>query len=194
MPSNPHSIQDKDGNLFDVYVLPDRRLKKMARWTRKEDNKIVVRIPYRMPRQNIDTLLESISTQLNNPPKPKVRPSDEGLQARAQQINHRYFNDELSWNSIRWANNMRNRLGSCTNGGPTDGHVRINDRVSDWPQWVIDYVIAHELAHRKFPNHSPEFWAYLRSGYPQTERALGFIQGFSLASREAINTGDESLE
>ena len=71
---------------------------------------------------------------------------------------------------------MRKRLGSCTVGGPTDGDIRISDQIKGWPSWVIEYVVAHELTHRKYPNHSQEFWAFV-SRYPKTERARGFILG-----------------
>jgi predicted metal-dependent hydrolase len=78
---------------------------------------------------------------------------------------------------------MQKRLGSCTSGGPTDGDIRISSRVRDWPDWVVDYVIAHEMAHRRHPNHSPAFWRDL-SRFPQTERARGFIQGVAFQGGE----------
>ena len=74
--------------------------------------------------------------------------------------------------------NMKKRLGSCTTGGPTDGDIRISDRVKDWPAWVVEYIVAHELAHRQHPNHSKAFWA-LVSRYPKSERARGFIMGLA---------------
>jgi predicted metal-dependent hydrolase len=46
---------------------------------------------------------------------------------------------------------------------------------------VIDYVIAHELAHRVHPNHSPAFWEFLTAAYPRTERARGFIEGMGFS-------------
>jgi hypothetical protein len=82
---------------------------------------------------------------------------------------------------------MSQRLGSCTNGGPTDGHIRISDRIREWPDWVIDYVVAHELAHRLFPNHSAEFWATLVRAYPLTERARGFIEGVAFSHGHAAD-------
>jgi hypothetical protein len=102
--------------------------------------------------------------------------------ARAQQINRTYFNGVIRFEAIRWVGNMNTRLGSCTNGGPTDGHIRLSDKIQGWPDWVVDYIIAHELAHRAHPNHSADFWTYLETHYPLTERARGFIQGvgFSL--------------
>jgi predicted metal-dependent hydrolase len=45
----------------------------------------------------------------------------------------------------------------------------------------VDYVIAHELLHRKHPNHSRAFWDELKAAYPRTDQALGFIQGVGFA-------------
>jgi predicted metal-dependent hydrolase len=45
----------------------------------------------------------------------------------------------------------------------------------------VDYVIAHELLHRRHPNHSPAYWNDLKSAYPLAERALGFIKGVGFA-------------
>jgi predicted metal-dependent hydrolase len=96
----------------------------------------------------------------------------------AQRINKRYFDGEVAWHSIRWVSNMRKRLGSCTVGGPTDGDIRISDRVKGWPDWVVEYVVAHELTHRLFPNHSRDFWRHVNR-FPKAERARGFILGLA---------------
>jgi len=72
-------------------------------------------------------------------------------------------------------------LGSCSNGGTTDGHIRISEKIKRWPQWVVDYVIAHEMVHRLHPDHSVDFWHTLKEGYPLTERARGFIRGVGFA-------------
>lgn len=50
--------------------------------------------------------------------------------------------------------NARGRWGSCTH----DGHIRLNWRLIHFGQEVIDYVIAHELAHIHTMDHSPGFW------------------------------------
>jgi predicted metal-dependent hydrolase len=55
-----------------------------------------------------------------------------------------------------------------------DGSIRLSDRMARFPDWVIDYVVVHELAHLVEPNHTSEFWA-LVSSYPLTERARGFL-------------------
>lgn len=73
--------------------------------------------------------------------------------------------------SITWVSNQRDRWGSCT---PAHGTVRLSDRMANFPQWVIDYVIVHELAHLIEANHSERFWAIVER-YPLTERARGYL-------------------
>ena len=57
----------------------------------------------------------------------------------------------------------------------------ISDKIKEWPEWVVDYVIAHEMTHRLHPDHSQEFWETLRQAYPKTEQARGFIKGVGFA-------------
>lgn len=49
----------------------------------------------------------------------------------------------------------RSRWGSCT----IDGRLSFSWRLVMMPEWVLDYVVAHEVAHLDVLNHSPRFWA-----------------------------------
>lgn len=158
-----------------VTLTRDRRLRTSARWTLRGDT-IVVRVPASVRRDQIDRLLDDIIAQVLKQRARARRQHDDDLDTRAQAINKRYFDGELCWHTIRWVSNMTHRLGSCTSGGATDGDIRISERIRAWPDYVIDYVIAHELVHRKYPHHGSDFWAYL-ARYPHTERARGFIEG-----------------
>ena len=73
--------------------------------------------------------------------------------------------------SIRWVDGMRTRWGSCT---PATGAIRLSSSLAAFPEWVIDYVIVHELAHLREPGHSPAFWALVER-YPKAERARGYL-------------------
>jgi len=72
---------------------------------------------------------------------------------------------------IRWATDMTMRWGSCT---PTEGTIRISDRLAAFPDWVVDYVIVHELAHLVVPGHGRKFWG-LVDRYQRAERARGWL-------------------
>jgi predicted metal-dependent hydrolase len=162
-----------------VEVARDRRLRTSARWTLHGET-IRVRVPARVRSDQLEKLLDDIVARVLKQRSRSRQRHDGDLEQRASQLNRAYFDGELRWHTIRWVGNMTKRLGSCTYGGTTDGDIRISSRISDWPAYVVDYVIAHELAHRQFPNHSPDFWDYL-ARYPHTERARGFIDGFAYA-------------
>ncbi len=189
------SIQGPDGQPITVWVRRDRRLKKSSRWMPQDDGSILLRIPFRFPNRRIGELLEQLHAQLtqqeHNRRRRAEKNTDYDLQVRAEEINRRYFGGRIQWNAIRWVSNMEKRLGSCTHGGATDGFIRISDKIRHWPEWVVDYVIAHELTHRLYPNHSADFWRTLEAAYPLTERARGFIQGYFFARGEPYREDED---
>jgi len=56
----------------------------------------------------------------------------------------------------------RTRWGSCG----AEGHVLLNWRLMLMPDRLIDYVVAHEVAHLRVLDHSPQFWAIVARLYP----------------------------
>ena len=72
---------------------------------------------------------------------------------------------------VSWSDNMVSRWGSCT---PSTGTLRISTRLARFPDWVIDYVLVHELAHLEVSDHSAEFWRLVHR-YPKSERAIGYL-------------------
>lgn len=178
-----YTLRDpREGTPIPVEVRVDRRLKKSVRWEQYPDH-IVLRIPPWLRRKEIPRLLEDIQAELKRKAEKAARRTHDDLAQRARYINRKYFDGRVKWEAIRWVSNMEKRLGSATLGGSTHGHIRISDKIRHWPQWVIDYVIAHELTHLLLPKegHSPRFWATLRQAYPLTERARGFIKGYFFA-------------
>jgi predicted metal-dependent hydrolase len=170
-------VHDLDNDPIEVEVVRDGRLRTRVHWE-WSGNRVRIRVPRHARKREVERIEAEIVDKVRQR-RAKVRAqADTDLQAIAEKINRDHFGSEIEWHSIRWVSNMRKRLGSCTTGGPTDGDIRISDRIQGWPQWVIEYVVAHELAHRRHPNHSKEYWAYL-ARYPQAERARGFIMGIA---------------
>jgi predicted metal-dependent hydrolase len=168
---------DSGDDPITVEILRDGRLRTRIHWE-WNGNHVRIRAPRRVPQRQLDEHVAEIVKEVKRKRQMVRARADAELEARARQINRKYFDGKVSWHSIRWASNMQKRLGSCTVGGPTDGDIRISDRVKGWPNWVVDYVVAHELTHRRYPNHSKEFWAYVNR-YPKAERARGFIMGLA---------------
>lgn len=73
--------------------------------------------------------------------------------------------------SVRWVSNQDSRWGSCT---PVDGTIRLSDRMAEYPKWVIDYVLVHELAHLVHPRHDAAFYEVVNQ-FEMAERARGFL-------------------
>ncbi len=172
-------IPTAENSALHVIARYDSRLRRNVHWTVR-DSTIEIRAPRGIRRADLDRMVEAIVARVQGQRRRARKQHDGALQARAEAINRRYFGGELTWHTIRWVNNMAKRLGSCTTGGSTDGDIRISARIQGWPDYVIDYVIAHELAHRRHANHSAAFWEYL-ARYPQVERARGFIEGVAFA-------------
>jgi predicted metal-dependent hydrolase len=168
---------DADQDPIAVEVVRDGRLRTRIHWE-WNGNQVRIRAPRRVPQHELDRHVAKIVEEVKRKRAQVRARADTDLEARARKINRQLFGGEISWHSIRWVGNMRKRLGSCTTGGPTDGDIRISDRIKNWPQWAVDYVVAHELAHRKHQNHSQEFWAYVNR-YPKAERARGFIMSLA---------------
>jgi predicted metal-dependent hydrolase len=57
-----------------------------------------------------------------------------------------------------------------------DGSIRLHWRLMHFALPVIDYVVAHELAHLREMNHSPAFWEVVRSVLPDYERHRGALK------------------
>lgn len=68
----------------------------------------------------------------------------------------------------------RTRWGSCSR---LSG-VRLNWRLIHAPLPLVDYVVAHELAHLKEMNHTPRFWAEVTRLYPDWPVARKALRGF----------------
>jgi predicted metal-dependent hydrolase len=91
------------------------------------------------------------------------------LGARATRLARRYGLQRP--HDIRWGGDMRSRWGSCT---PATGTVRLSTHLARFPDWVLDYVIVHELAHLDVLHHSPAFWQIVHR-YERAERAIGYL-------------------
>lgn len=78
--------------------------------------------------------------------------------------------------SIRYRDTS-SRWGSCSSAG----NLSFSWRIMMAPPAVINYLVAHEVAHLEQMNHGPEFWKLCRRLCPDTDRCKAWLQRNSAA-------------
>lgn len=66
----------------------------------------------------------------------------------------------------------KSRWGSCS----ADGRLSFSWRIVMAPDYVLDYLAAHEVAHLKEMNHGPRFWSLCRTLCPRTDEAKSWLK------------------
>ncbi len=66
----------------------------------------------------------------------------------------------------------RSRWGSCA----PDGTLAFSWRLVMAPDWVLDYAVAHEVAHLREMNHSARFWAHVSRLTPHRDAAAAWLR------------------
>jgi predicted metal-dependent hydrolase len=140
------------------------------------DGRVVVRMPTWMTKAQEEEYVASLVGRLER----RRRSESVDLTERARILARRYRLPEPD--SIRFVSNQTSRWGSCT---PSTREIRISDRIAGFPEWVLDAVVVHELAHLVHLGHTSEFWE-LAHRYPLTERALGFLIAKQLGDDEVV--------
>ena len=91
---------------------------------------------------------------------PKIRREDarEKLGKRLAELAQEH-NFQYNRVSIR---NQRTRWGSCS----SKDNISLNMKLLHLPNYLIDYILLHELVHTRVKNHSKDFWNELETVVP----------------------------
>jgi Protein of unknown function DUF45 len=184
----PDSAEPTDEEVFEsaveappeVEVRISKRRKKTseAKWVA---GRIVVSVPAHLSvesrQKTVDWLVERLLTrhQLQS------GLTDDDLLARAIELSDRYLVGAHPV-SVRWVTNQTARWGSCSY---YSGHIRVSHRLRVVPEWVLDSVLVHEVAHLTHADHSPAFHK-LAGAYPRHKEAGIFLAGYGLGLSNPI--------
>jgi predicted metal-dependent hydrolase len=76
---------------------------------------------------------------------------------------------------------QRSRWGSCSRSGT----ISLNWRLIQTPPFVVDYLIVHELMHRREMNHSNRYWKQVADAFPAYREAEAWLKSSKIDLREA---------
>jgi hypothetical protein len=107
--------------------------------------------------------------------RPSMPASDPELLERSRRLTERY-DLGVEPASVRFVTNQSRRWGSCT---PSTGVVRISHRLQVVPDWVLDAVLVHELAHLAHHDHGAAFHE-LANRHPRQAEATQFLEAYQL--------------
>jgi predicted metal-dependent hydrolase len=75
---------------------------------------------------------------------------------------------------------QRSRWGSCSRSGT----ISLNWRLVQTPPFVVDYLIVHELMHRREMNHSKRYWKHVADAFPAYCEAEAWLKKSKIDLRE----------
>lgn len=155
----------------------------------KSDGSVYARVPKRISDKTVKAFIqkhESWIIQKRNSllfveGAPKVRLPQvitaEGRRKARELVTHRveYYADKMGISYGRIAmRNQRTRWGSCS----IEGNLNFNCRLLFLPIELVDYVVVHELAHRRHMDHSPQFWQEVERYLPDYKERRERLKGY----------------
>ena len=146
----------------------------------RQDGSVLVRAPRNCPQSRIDTFLKEKQAWVlakveeqkeKEADSMKIQPLSEAEQRLYRDKAREIFEQKVSYYAQMMGvsygriaiRDQKTRWGSCSG----EGNLNFNWRLIFAPEGVLDYVVVHELAHRKEMNHSPRFWRVVEDTMPE---------------------------
>lgn len=155
-----------------------------------EDGSLVVRAPLRMSEERICAFLQEKDGWIRSHQEKLVRQreqrrrevaplSPEQREACVEQALVRFAQRAAYYAPLVGVifgritiRDQKTRWGSCSRAG----NLNFNFRLVMAPPEILDYVVVHELCHRKQMNHSPFFWAEVARVLPDYEQRRRWLR------------------
>lgn len=152
------------------------------------DARVLVRAPYRMKNADIQKFVEEKrewieknlrlmkEKQLNQPIEPLTMEEIKQLAEKAmvkipQRVDYYAAIVGVTYGKIT-IRNQKTRWGSCSR----KGNLNFNCLLMLAPEEVLDYVVVHELCHRKEMNHSKRFWNEVERVLPSYRKQESWLK------------------
>lgn len=144
----------------------------------KEDGRVVVRTPYSMSRVKAEQFIEERRDWILKNQKALKEKQDQKMVItqemrkagveKAMEIFPKRVEYYAQLMGISYGRitirEQKTRWGSCS------GNLNFNWKLTLMPPEILDYVVVHELAHRKEMNHSKDFWKIVEQVLPDYQK------------------------
>ena len=148
--------------------------------SRLNGDTLYVSAPHAIGEEDLDRMIQSAAKTLLRRVQARQANTEHDLLAVAQKVAAR-FPQAPAVKGVQFVTTQQASWGSYSTGTQ---RIRLHALLRHMPSWVLEAVIAHELAHAFHPDHSPAFWSLLRQVYPETDRADAFLAGVAWLSRK----------
>lgn len=155
----------------------------------RQDGSVLVRAPRNCPQSRIDTFLKEKQAWVlakveeqkeKEADSMKIQPLSEAEQRLYRDKAREIFEQKVSYYAQMMGvsygriaiRDQKTRWGSCSG----EGNLNFNWRLIFAPAGVLDYVVVHELAHRKEMNHSPRFWKVVEDTMPEYRKYQKWVK------------------
>jgi predicted metal-dependent hydrolase len=142
---------------------------------RLRDSTLSISAPLSTPQATLDKIIPDLARRLVRRMRARQVNAEEDALAMANKVAARFPN-RPAVARVEFVTTQEARWGSYSSATRT---IRLNAALREMPRWVLEAVVAHELAHVTHHDHGPAFWKLLRHVYPDTDRADAFLAGVS---------------
>jgi predicted metal-dependent hydrolase len=172
MPTTQRQTITVDGETLTV-IVERKRVKNIN--ARLRESTLLVSAPPSLSKAALDQAIADLARRLVRRVHAQRVNAEEDAAAVARLVAAR-FKTPPEIQKVIFVTTQRSRWGSYSGATST---IRLHAALRSMPRWVLEAVVAHELAHVIHPDHSPAFWALTRSVCPDTDRAQAFLAGVS---------------
>ena len=154
-----------------------------------EGNKVLVKAPYFTPEHTIKDFLISkknwLSKQIEKQNNEKEKAISLGLISEDELKNIKKTAKKVIPEKVEyWSNKIgvtygrisirlqTSKWGSCAQ----NGNLNFNCLLVIMPEEILDSVVVHELCHRKYMNHSKDFYAEIDKIFPEYKRCNKWLK------------------